>query len=920
MAEASSLRPTCASDSPESIAAAAEEVERSAIVDLEAALRAGTALVERADRLGQPRARARARRAAAAALTYANRFDDALRLLRESEALAAADAVEAAEARMGMLHALARLGRLDEALAAGQAASATFRERGRALSAARAEINLGVIERMRNDPARALVLFDAARPDVAEHPRILAQLDSNRAEALLDLGQFEGAEASFEAALRSFQAAGMSRAAAIVEGNLGDLMSRQGRSERALAHFERARRAFELDRAQGDLARIQAEQAEAFVGAGLREAAAESYAQALGELDRHGLVLEAARARTGMARVAVQSGHHALAESELARAARCLEPMTQRAALGRVRLVQGELALARGDGDAEARFSAALDLLDDRPAEAAQARHQLAGLALDGGRLEQAESLIARALAGARRMNLAPLLADLLHRRAGLRRRQGRPAEHVDDLRAAVAEIERIRGSHQAERLRAASAGERARVYEDLVQALLDEEAPGRVGEAFHVAEQSRCRSLLDLVAGAIDGALPAQPGPGDRGDGLVAEAIALRRQINALYSRVWDTGGSDPASWREALEERERRLHVVEMRLASVGQGVAGVLAAPAGLRDVQPLLEPGTRLIEYLIAGDEVLAFVVGSDRAGAVRRLTSAALLREQIELLHFEIGRAMGYPAAELGPDSAPLRHARQVLETLHAALIRPLEPELPGARRLIVVPHGALHALPFNALWDGRRHLIERFEVTMAPSASLLRQLPAPRPGGTPLVVGVPDEAAPHIQTEARHVARLLGATLLLEREATVARVTREAAGAPVIHLACHGRFLPQRPLSSGLRLADGWLTARDLYGLRLDGAAVVLSACDTGAQAVGDGDDVMGLVSGFCAAGASSLVLSLWALNDEIASRTMVELHRTWHNGAGPGGWAYRLRSIQLEVMRANPHPLFWAPCILVGR
>ena len=103
----------------------------------------------------------------------------------------------------------------------------------------------------------------------------------------MELNRFSEAETAFHAALQAFEDAGVGRACAIVEGNLGDLMSRQGRLDRALYHYERARRKFEADQAAGDLARLEAEQAEALAGAGLLTQAAESYSVALPELGEH---------------------------------------------------------------------------------------------------------------------------------------------------------------------------------------------------------------------------------------------------------------------------------------------------------------------------------------------------------------------------------------------------------------------------------------------------------------------------------------------------------------------------------------------------------------------------------------------------------------------------------------------------------
>ena len=119
-------------DPDEVVIALTEEAERLVMGDLPQALAATEALQEVADAESGAGARARARRAWAQALTYANRFDEALTVLQESVELAdiARDELTAARARLTMVHALARLGRYDEAVAAGEAAREGFRRNG----------------------------------------------------------------------------------------------------------------------------------------------------------------------------------------------------------------------------------------------------------------------------------------------------------------------------------------------------------------------------------------------------------------------------------------------------------------------------------------------------------------------------------------------------------------------------------------------------------------------------------------------------------------------------------------------------------------------------------------------------------------------------------------------------------------------
>jgi CHAT domain-containing protein len=183
-----------------------------------------------------------------------------------------------------------------------------------------------------------------------------------------------------------------------------------------------------------------------------------------------------------------------------------------------------------------------------------------------------------------------------------------------------------------------------------------------------------------------------------------------------------------------------------------------------------------------------------------------------------------------------------------------------------------------------------------------------------------LVVGVADDFAPRIENEARAVSGCLApCDTLIGPEATVARVIALAPAANVLHLACHALFVTNNPQGSGLKLADRWLSLREVYELRLKAELVVLSGCETGRHAVAAGDELVGLLRGFLVAGAAAVVVSLWSVHDECTSALMACLYNEWRSGAKAAGPAGALRAAQLAVRRAYPHPAFWAPFVLIG-
>lgn len=902
--------------------------EQLAAVEIARSLAATELVITLADTANIPRARARGRRARAMALAYAGRFDDALATCAAAAAIAEAgnQPVEAARARLASINALASLGRFADAIAAGEAAREALLAAGEPALAARADVNIGAAHDMQDDPARAVWYYDRARPGLLDDPVALAQLETNRGTALQGLDEFAAAETAFLTAVEAFEAAGLGWAAAIAEGNLAHLATRQGRLERALHHFERARRHLEADDSPGQLARLLAEQAQALTQLGMREEAIATYERVVPQLDDLELLSEAAAARFGLGQTLGEVGRLAEAELTLTAAAEAFAVLAQPVMRARIDVARAALATAGGrPGEADMLLADALAVLAGRPVDTIIVEYQLARLALDAGDLDGAARHLAAAIPIAESLDLSPMLADLLHLRALVAQARGEPGSALADLRAAVARIERLRGALQAERFRAAFLGNRLAVYESLAALLLDQGDEAATAEAFAVVEQAKSRALLDIVSGSLD--LTATQDAADPAEAaLLSELGRLGAELNWQYSRLDESGVNGQAGAGSispaAIRDRERALHELHERIA-VGRGIAGLYAAPLDLAAVQALLPEDTALVEYFLAGDELLAFVLCRGQTTVLRRLATRAELPELARQIRFQISRAIAAGAGATSGARAERLHRdiQRVLGEADAALMAPVRAAVGDVTSLTIVPHGPVHTIPLNALWDGERYLIERYQVHYSPSASLLSQLgrgTAPDTMQDAVVVGVPDELAPRIAIEAEQVAATLDTELLLlGPEATIARVIAAAAEARVLHLACHGRFVPDSPLASGVKLADGWLTARQVYDLQLGASLVTLSGCDTGRGVIGSGDELTGLMRGFFAAGAATVVMSLWTVNDESTAELMTTFYTAWQGGASA---AAALRQAQLRGLAARPHPAFWAPFLLGGK
>ena len=156
------------------------------------------------------------------------------------------------------------------------------------------------------------------------------------------------------------------------------------------------------------------------------------------------------------------------------------------------------------------------------------------------------------------------------------------------------------------------------------------------------------------------------------------------------------------------------------------------------------------------------------------------------------------------------------------------------------------------------------------------------------------------------------------ASLYLGAEAGLEGLRQAAAESDVLHVATHGLFRPDNPFFSALKLADGWIDVRQIYRLPLQATLVVLSACESGAVQVQSGDEPIGLARGFLAAGAETLVVSLWNVHDASAAELMRKFYAQLTSTVDKRP-ASALRHVQCAAASAGLHPYYWAPYIVIG-
>ena len=241
------------------------------------------------------------------------------------------------------------------------------------------------------------------------------------------------------------------------------------------------------------------------------------------------------------------------------------------------------------------------------------------------------------------------------------------------------------------------------------------------------------------------------------------------------------------------------------------------------------------------------------------------------------------------------------------------LIEPISEYLNEGSLIYFVPYGALHYLPLHAMEINGEPLIKRYPVAYIPSASLIRFCQSKGSGTLQSCASFGVE----FEEEAENVAQLFDIKAFLGFSATKENVIKNCSK-DIIHFACHGQFDASNPLSSGVKLFDGILTAREIFGMRLNTELVTLAACQTGINQRSPGDELIGLTRALLYAGAPSVIVSLWSVYSPSTHEIMLEFYMQLKNGADK---ATALQKAQITIMEKErySHPYFWAPFVLIG-
>lgn len=797
---------------------------------------------------------------------------------------------------------------------------------------------LGILQHDAGFPDRAQTLYEIARKHAREagDRALEGDLQGNIANLQRETGSPTRARELYRSALEAARESGDRKFEAIVCSNLGALYAAMGSPVRAREIYESA---LEIVRDVGDrgaeahvlsnLAILQDDTGSSDRALELLECALEA-AREVGERAGEGIVLE------NLANIHARIGSRDHARKLYDSALDIARSLRSRSGEAHVLGNLGELHKCNGDYTrALGCYEVALDITREAGERdtVAWILSSLAAAKLDLGR---SESALADANASCRilsELGDSRMLCIAQHTLARSLLQVGNYAEARATFRAAIQSLELWLHGIGPDFGRANVLEAALPLFQDTISFLLRDgrDAPEDVAEAFEAAERGKARSLLEHVRSRhLSRSIPVPLA--EKRDHV---EIRLRSLQDALLR---ERSNQNPRQQMVTFLGNElsdvRKTHrnllddiAARFPIYAAEEG----LTAPLPLAEVQARLatQSDAALIEYLVTSEETFVWVVRHDQVDVVRLgIGEMALFERVTEVLH-----TFTEAAEEM------LGVFPQDLRALAEVVVGPVLPYVDGIRRLLIVPSGALHDIPFEMLvmrmpgedgWPrqsgiGRfaspEYFVDRFEIAYGPSATLLdpdldvgdgkRNANTPMRWAESRVFALADPIydttmtepvlsracigglrlgpLPGTRREVRAIRRLFPRARCFTRSgARESTYRKHAPTAQLVHLGCHGLVDRDDPAFSGVVLSpgrrqdeDALLQSYEIAEVRLKHRPlIVLSACGVAGGKRSPSEGLLGLTRSFVQAGAGVVVASTWPADDTSTAQLMSAFYR----------------------------------------
>jgi CHAT domain-containing protein/Tfp pilus assembly protein PilF len=903
----------------------ADAVAQVARQDVARAERLAAAASWLAELLNDDFCRARGARARANVCQQSGRYAEAEESYSKALALFEhiGDEIEIGRTLASSLQPLIYLGKYAQAFLREQRAREIFTLHHDRLRLARLDINLGNILHRQDRFDEALVVYRRADRELAElgeaDTRALALL--NIAVCSISLHDYEGALDAYRQTRKLSAENNMPLIAAQADYNIAYLHYYRGEYTQAIEQYQSTAALCQKIGDAYHAALCDMDRAELYLDLRLTGEASHLAQQALSSFSKLQLNYECAKSLVFRGLAAHQHGQPFLALEHFAKARKRYEAEHNRPWPAILDLFSA-IVLYREGRLCEAQRSCrkAQEVLDATPLHEKAVAANLLGALLS---VKLRDMRRARTLFEAARAKLKTSPAALnvlaIYVYAETLEGEGDLANAYSALRTALDSLSRMPGQRHADDLKIPILERPSVIHESLVS--LAGELPPAVApdsQVFSVMESAKSREIAELVAFRAQ----SLPAPAETRSSLVEQVRKLREELNWYYRQINVQEMRDAEGSTSAVELRERataREKEFAGALQNWSHNDAEFLSLQSGesapFEDICASVPKDASFIHYYLARGSFYAAVLDSEGV-ELFALSGQSRIQEMLHDLRRQHARYVNESARTADEDQKTLKTVRETLYALHAELFAPLRKRITN-RHVIVSPHHVLHSVPFDALFDGKKYLIDShcFSYTLTGSLfSWLEQRDRVFDRGT-LIVSLDEENQSAAGAPA-DIPLYPPCDRLSRENASLESLQQSGADRRFILWHTSAEFRHDNPLFSTLQLGKQQIRLLDLYQLRLPAEIVYLTGCEPGIETSGEGRATIAMLRGFFYAGAETVLIGLWpgsTVSSTHWSRLFVERLR-----AGVGR-ASSLRSAIMEVRQRHRIPFDWAAPMLWG-
>ncbi|MEW6600673.1 MAG: CHAT domain-containing protein [Nitrospirota bacterium] len=486
--------------------------------------------------------------------------------------------------------------------------------------------------------------------------------------------------------------------------------------------------------------------------------------------------------------------------------------------------------------------------------------------------------------------------------------------------------------------------------YDGMVRVIIKGKERDSVRESFYYAERAKSRIFLEMLASkSIRGKSGRDEAVVEKDKLYQQRLLELKRKMEVIERLESKGPGEQFRRLREEFEKTREEYDGFIKDVKLQNPELASLISVePVSAEKVQALLDRDITLLEYYSTKNALYAWLLTKKEIKVYEIALKEDEIKDRIDrfLLPNISNRARkAEPVITLAVGEGHkkettkkereenmhnfVREAAEIYDLILSPVVKDIKTE-----QLVIVPHGVLHKVPFSAFNDGEKYMVEKYALSVLPSASVMEFIADKRKAhkdsllvfANPMTDYVPLGFA---ESEGEAIAKLFsGSELYSKEKATETMAKNRSSGFNVIHFASHGEFNERQPLQSGLLLArdgenDGFLQVHEIFDMDLKNANLVtLSACETALSKIQGGDDLVGLSRGFIYAGTPSILATLWKVDDASTAALMEDFYRNWKQGISK---PEALRRAQIKWMRQSrgnreySHPFYWAPFEMIG-